>query len=57
VRGAGPFLVDFEPGSGAQYLMFLKRAGEGRYQAYQEVEPGWCIEKLQQSVAGFGLGE
>jgi hypothetical protein len=51
IRTAGPFLVDFEPGSGDQYLMFLKREAGGRYQAYQEVEPGWCIEKLQMRVA------
>jgi hypothetical protein len=51
IRTAGPFLVDFEPGSGDQYLMFLKREAGGRYQAYQETEPGWCIEKLQIGLA------
>jgi hypothetical protein len=44
---AGPYLIDFKPKDGSQYLMFLKQRRDGYYEAYQEVEPGWCIEKLQ----------
>ena len=46
VKGAGPLLADFQPGDGSAYLMFLKRRPDGRFQAFQENEPGWCILRL-----------
>lgn len=47
---AGPMLVDFAPRSGDQYLMFLKRLKDGRYEAFNRNEPGSCIEKLAQRL-------
>jgi len=46
LRSAGPMLIDFRPGDNTAYLMFLKRRGDGRFEAFHEVEPGWCIVKL-----------
>jgi hypothetical protein len=43
---AGPMLIDFKAGDGSTYLMFLKSRRDGRFEAYDEVEPGWCILKL-----------
>lgn len=43
-----PMLIDFVPNDGSQYLMFLRRRDDGRYEAVNgQVDPAWCIEKLQ----------
>lgn len=45
-RTGGPMLIDFTPGDASQYLMFLRRREDGRYEAVNPAEPAWCIEKL-----------
>ena len=49
---AGPTLIDFKPSDRNQYLMFLKRRKDGRYEAVNPTEPGWCIEKLSHQLKG-----
>jgi len=44
--GPRPMLVDFQPLDGAQYLMFLTRRADGRYEAVNSADPGHSIEKL-----------
>ena len=47
-----PLLVRFQPGSGAQYLMFLRREPDGRYTATTgQTDPGLSIERLQQMTS------
>ena len=49
----GPALVDFKPGEGSAYLMFLKDRGDGHFEAVHAIEPGWCILKLPQGTKPF----
>jgi hypothetical protein len=46
-RGA-PQLMDFDPTSGAQYLMFLKLRTDGSYEPFSQTDPIDSIEKLAQ---------
>jgi hypothetical protein len=44
----GPGLVEFEPGSRKQYLMFLRREKDGRYEALTgQTDPDLSIEPLR----------
>jgi len=52
-RSAGPMLIDFKPGDGSAYLMFLKDRGDGRFEAVHAIEPGWCILKLPHGSKPF----
>jgi len=45
--GPLPMLVDFQPHDGSQFLMFLKRRTDGRYEGVNSSDPGHCIEKLR----------
>lgn len=45
--GIRPQLVDFEAGDNSQYLMFLNRREDGRFEGYNSADPGHCIEKLK----------
>lgn len=53
VQKNAPMLIDFMPNDGSQYLMFLKRRADGTYEAVNgQVDPAWCIEKLQHKLPG-----
>ena len=41
-------LLSFKPGDHSQYLMFLKRTGEGRYEPFNgQTDPVYSVEKLK----------
>lgn len=53
VQVPGPMLIDFQAGDGSAYLMFLKSRSDGRFEAFKESEPGWCILKLPHGAGRF----
>lgn len=49
-RSAGPTLIDFDPASPRQYLMFITKRPDGIWVTVNPVEPAWCIEELAHPV-------